>query len=157
MSPRPAVLPAVAAAVRAGVLSGEQTQTITTTMRNIPAGVSTEQRTRLEADLVRHAADLAPEQLATVCRHALNVLDPDGPPPPADTAAKVGLVFGKTRTDGLTPFKGICDPETRAALQAALAPLAKPVKSEHGTDTRTLPTRHARRPARPRPARTGRW
>ena len=76
-----------------------------------------------------------------MCRHALNVLDPDGPPPPEDTAAKVGLTFGKTRTDGLTPFKGICDPETRAALQAALAPLAKPVKSEHGTDTRTLPTR----------------
>jgi hypothetical protein len=76
-----------------------------------------------------------------VCRHALDCLDPDGKPGPEDIAARVGLSWGKTRLDGLTPFKGVADPETRAALQAALAPLAKPVTSETGRDTRTVAAR----------------
>ena len=133
--PRPPRLASVAAAVRAGVLSAEQAQLISATMRRVPSGVSTARRDALEADLVAHAGDLSPEELARVCRHALDVLDEDGPPPPEELDAKVGLVFGKTRVDGLTPFKGIADPETKAVLEAALAPLAKPVKSEHRSVT----------------------
>ena len=111
-------------------------------MRQVPGAVSAERRDALEADLVAHARDLSPEQLTAVCRHALNVLDQDGPEPSeTEKQARVGLVFGKTRIDGLTPFKGIADPETKAALQAALAPLAKPVPSELGRDTRSHATR----------------
>ena len=139
---RAAKLPAVAAAVQTGALSPEQTQILSTTMRHVPAIVSPEQRTRLEADLVGHAHELGPELLAAVCRHALHVLDQDGKKPSeTEREARVGLVFGRTRIDGLTPFKGIADPETKAALQAALAPLAKPVPSDLGRDTRSHATR----------------
>ena len=156
--PRPPRLPAVAAAVREGTLSPEQTQTIAKTMRQVPAVVSDEQRGALEADLVGHAQDLAPEQLAAVCRHALNVLDQDGKKPSeTEKQARVGLVFGQTRIDGLTPFRGIADPETKAALQAALAPLAKPVKSGPEPDTRSHATRmlHALRDLAKRMLATG--
>ena len=111
-------------------------------MRLIPAAVPAEQRDAVEADLVPHAGTLDPSRLVQVCQHALRCLDPDGPEPDqTEREIKVGLFFGKTRPDGYTPFKGIADPETKAALQAALAPLAKPVKSEHGRDTRTQPAR----------------
>ncbi len=140
--PRPPLQPAVAAAVAAGALSGEQTQIISATMRKVPAWVSPAQRAALEADLVGHAQTLDPRQLLLVCRHALHVLDQDGKPPrDRGESHQVGLVFGKTRLDGLTPFKGIADAETKAALEAALAPLTRPVKSQDGRDTRSRATR----------------
>ncbi len=140
--PRPATLAAVAAAVRDGALSGEQTQIISTTIRRLPAAVTAIQAAQLEAELVGHAQDLDPSQLLQVCQLALRCLDPDGPEPDETRREiKVGLSFGRTRLDGFTPFKGIADPETKAALQAALAPLARPVPSETARDTRSLATR----------------
>ena len=139
---RPPKLAAVAAAVRAGTLSRSRRRPSPRRCAKSRVRSARERRDALEADLVAHARDLSPEQLTAVCRHALNVLDQDGPEPSeTEKQARVGLVFGKTRIDGLTPFKGIADPETRAALQAALAPLAKPVKSELERDTRSHATR----------------
>ena len=135
------VLPHVAAAVRTGALSPGQTQVISAAMRQVPAAVPHERRLAVEADLVTHAAQFDPRPLQRLAQRALDCLDPDGKPTPEEVQARTGLHFGRLRRDGLTPFKGLADPETRAALEAALAPLAQPAHSEHEPDTRTRPQR----------------
>ena len=141
-APLPPKRAAVAAAVREGALSGEQTQVITKAMRLVPAAIAADRRDALESDLVQHAQTLDPALLSQVCQHALRCLDPDGKKPnETEREARVGLVFGKTRLNGLTPFKGIADAETKAALHAALAPLARPCPSESGPDPRSSATR----------------
>jgi len=149
--PLPPVLPATAAAVTEGAVSGRQVAMIIDTMRKMPAAVTAADRLEWEALLARQARTLDPDNLDLACKHVLAVVDPDGSLGSRDEerARKRDFTVGRQGRDGMHPVRGRLDPETAAIARAALDPLAAPQPTPPGSggepavaDTRTAGQRY---------------
>ena len=74
-----------AAALAQGQIGPGQLKVITDTMAALPASVPEPARERVEADLANYARDFDPRRLRIIAQRMLDVLDPDGPAPAADS------------------------------------------------------------------------
>lgn len=138
------VLPETAAAVGEGAISDRHVALITDTMRKFPAAVPAVERAGWEALLARQARILDPDNLDRACRHVLAAVDPDGALGSSDEerARKRELVLGRAGRDGMTPVRGLLDPETAALARAALDPLAAPQPTPDDPDRRSTGQRY---------------
>src|SRR3954470_11665227 len=99
------VLPAVAAAQSAGVITGEHVTAIRDAIKALPAWVDTTTRAQVEVDLVRVAAGVGPKELRETAALRLFLLDQDGPAPDdAERARKRRVTAGRQGRDAMTPL-----------------------------------------------------
>ena len=120
------LLPATAAAQRAGTLGGAQVAVIRRFFHHLPGWVDFATRERVEADLAAHGTQYRPEQLAALADHLADCLNPDGTYTDDDRARRRGLTLGKQGPDGMSELRGQLTPEARATVEAVLAKLAAP-------------------------------
>ncbi|MDP0397235.1 DUF222 domain-containing protein [Tsukamurella strandjordii] len=81
----------------------------------------------LEDILVTAAHDVTPDDLITIGRRAIDLLDPDGAEPDADVIARArALDVGPQGDHMMTDFDGALSPEGRALLDTILEKLARP-------------------------------
>ncbi|OBG67689.1 HNH endonuclease signature motif containing protein [Mycobacterium sp. E735] len=120
------ILPATAAAQRAGKLGAGQVAVIRRFFRQLPGWVDAATRAAVEADLATHGTQYRPEQLAALADHVADCLNPDGTYRDEDRARRRGLVLGKQAADGMSELRALLTPEARATLEAVLAKLAAP-------------------------------
>lgn len=129
--------PLVAAAQRAGDVSPAHARVITRTIQALP-DAALDRADGVEADLVGHAEDFDPLQLAKIAIRVAAWLDPDGLL--ADHAYRerhreLGL---HVRADGSGVLRGDLTAQTTERLQCVFDALAAPRPAEDGTpDTRT--------------------
>ncbi|OCB27626.1 hypothetical protein A5674_01080 [Mycobacterium malmoense] len=124
--PLPPVLPATAAAQRAGAIGSEHVAVIRRLFRQLPESVDLDTREHAERHLAGEATRYRPDQLATLARHLMDCLNPDGTYTDADRARARGLVLGPQQPDGMSKLSGWLTPEARATWEAVLAKLAAP-------------------------------
>ncbi|EFG79209.1 hypothetical protein HMPREF0591_0914 [Mycobacterium parascrofulaceum ATCC BAA-614] len=124
--PLPPVLAATAAAQRAGAIGSEHVAVIRRLFRQLPESVDLDTREHAERHLAGEATRYRPDQLATLARHLLDCLHPDGHYTDADRARVRGLVLGHQQADGMSKLSGWLTPEARATWEAVLAKLAAP-------------------------------
>jgi hypothetical protein len=79
--PLPPLLPAVAAAQAAGVITGEHVTAIREALKQVPSWVDTTTAEQFEVDLVRVAVGVGPKELKDTAALRLFLLDQDGPEP----------------------------------------------------------------------------
>ncbi len=120
------VLAATAAAQRAGAIGSEHVAVIRRLFRQLPESVDLDTREHAEKHLAAEATRYRPDQLATLARHLLDCLHPDGTYSDADRARARGLVLGHQHADGMSKLSGWLTPEARATWEAVLAKLAAP-------------------------------
>ncbi|ORB72800.1 HNH endonuclease signature motif containing protein [Mycobacterium scrofulaceum] len=120
------LLPATAAAQRAGTLGAGQVAVIRRFFHRLPGWVDAATRQAVEADLAAHGTQYRPEQLAALADHVADCLNPDGTYTDADRARRRGLTLGTQGPDGMSELRGLLTPEARATLEAVLAKLAAP-------------------------------
>ncbi|BBZ73052.1 HNH endonuclease signature motif containing protein [Mycobacterium paraseoulense] len=120
------ILPATAAAQRAGTLGAGQVAVIRRFFHRLPGWVDAATRQTVEADLAAHGTRYRPEQLAALADHVADCLNPDGTYTDDDRARRRGLALGKQGPDGMSELRGLLTPEARATLEAVLAKLAAP-------------------------------
>ncbi|OBG98920.1 hypothetical protein A9X04_03495, partial [Mycobacterium sp. E3247] len=120
------LLPATAAAQRAGTLGGGQVAVIRRFFHRLPGWVDFGTRQAVEADLATHGTQYRPEQLAELADHIADCLNPDGTYTDDDRARRRGLMLGKQGADGMSELRGAISPELRATVEAVLAKLAAP-------------------------------
>jgi hypothetical protein len=121
------VLAVTAAAQAEGAIGAEHVRVIRSTMDALPGWVDVVTREQAEADLVAAARGLDPDLLKKAAERLLALLDQDGPAPDdAERARRRGLWIGAQRRDGMTPIRGLLDPEARATWEPILAKLAAP-------------------------------
>jgi hypothetical protein len=130
------------AAVVAGVLSelGERGQ-------RVDSPVTWEVRAKAQATMLQLAASLDPAQLAVAGEVLIQRVDPDpdytGDDGMREDAARRSLVMSR-EADGGGLLRGSLDPESFAAVEAALSPLAAPrPRTAEGPDRRTAAQRNA--------------
>lgn len=120
------VLPAVAAAQRAGAIGAAHIEVIRKFFDYLPDGLDTTTLVQAETELTELAGQYRPEQLAKLAGRMADHLHPDGNYTDADRAKRRSLVLGPQDRDGMTPIKGHLDPQARATLDAVLARWAGP-------------------------------
>jgi len=137
------VLPVLGDALAAGVIGTEQTRTIVTTMRTLPAGVDPGTRELCQKLLVEHGQVTEPAPFAQFARLVAATCDPDGTLDGKDPADRVELtVGGRNAATGLTRFHGQLDDEGVEVLSQAIDGLAKPQPTAAGgPDPRSAATR----------------
>ncbi|WP_306355701.1 MULTISPECIES: HNH endonuclease signature motif containing protein [unclassified Nocardia] len=120
-------LPATAAALAAGVISGDHARAVMRVMDRIPDAVDTEHRAVAEEHLADAARAGTPEIVGKVGDRILGYLDPDGTLTTAKDRARLrAATFGEQRLDGMSPFQGCFDPELRAMVDTIFAKWARP-------------------------------
>jgi hypothetical protein len=119
--PLPPELPLVADAVTAGGIGQDHLRVIATAMTKLPSCVSAEERSEVEASLVREALKNDAEIVKTAARHIEEIFNPDGDFDEADRARRRGMVMGPQGPDGMSRLSGWIDPETRCYVEAATA------------------------------------
>ena len=132
----------VAAAQAAGVISAEHAAVIITTIDKLPGAIAAEREAGLRAQLVEHATDFDPHQLATLARRIVEVLDPDGAlTDDADHQRRRELTLSRNY-DGSFSLAGHLTPECGARWQPLFDSLARPMPAHDGTpDPRRAPQR----------------
>jgi hypothetical protein len=124
--PLPAVLPATAAAQRAGAIGAEHVAVIRRLFHQLPESVDIETREHAEKHLALQACQFRPDQLDKLARRLMDCLNPDGSYTDADRARVRGLMLGNQQADGMSRLSGWLTPEARATFEAVLAKLAAP-------------------------------
>ena len=124
--PLDALLPATAAAQRAGAIGADHVAVIRRLFHQLPEAVDVETREQAERHLASKAAQFRPDQLAKLARRLMDCLNPDGNFTDEDRARARGLVLGNQDADGMSRLTGWLTPEARATLEAVLAKLASP-------------------------------
>ena len=121
----PAPMPATSEALASAEISFDHAVVIERTLAALPTHVAADRAELLERDLAEHARVLDPNALRKVGKHALAMLDPDGPRPRDGAPTRNRLRF----TERGTGFEacGWFDSESTAILRSALSPLAAPV------------------------------
>jgi hypothetical protein len=132
------ILPATAAAVAAGEISGRHATVITKCIEQIPPDIAHEAAPVAERMLVEAARHEHPGLLATTARMLLMRLDPDGAEPrDAEIERKRGYGLRKFADGSSSPY-GRFDPEVTAMWEAVLDSLAAPLPAADGmADDRT--------------------
>jgi hypothetical protein len=121
------LLPAVAAAQSAGLITGEHVFTIRDAVKRLPAWVDTTTRAQFEVDLVRVAAGVGPKELRETAALRLFLLDQDGPEPDdAERDRKRKLCAGRQGRDAMTPLTADLTPEAWAVWEVLFAKYAAP-------------------------------
>ncbi|MDX1882399.1 HNH endonuclease signature motif containing protein [Mycolicibacterium sp. 120270] len=121
------VLPAVAAAQAAGLITGEHVKTLREAMRRLPAWVDATTAAQLEVDLVRVAVGVGPKELRETAELRLFLLDQDGPAPDdAERARKRRVAVGRQGRDAMTPLVADLTPEAWAVWEVIFAKYAAP-------------------------------
>jgi hypothetical protein len=128
--------PHVAAAQAAGVISAEHAQVITRGISGLPDPVRDEHGAAAEYTLTGHAATMHPAQLATVTRHLVAVLNPDGIQPDEDEKQRRRDVTLATNLDGTGTLSGRLTGECLAMVQAAVDAVSAPCHTDHERDPR---------------------
>lgn len=119
------VLPACAAALRAGAINSGHIAIIRGALNKASAYIDAGKRGQLESTLVDIATTNTPETLQKAAEHALRLLNQDGNGP--DVARhRRGLKIGAQDADGLTFVSGWVDAEFAAYLRAILDVWARP-------------------------------
>lgn len=124
--PVPPILEGTAQQWHAGTLDPEHVTVIAGCLADLPAETPFDKRQWAEQFLADKAAQLRPDQLATVAHRLAATLNPDGNFSDVDRARKRGVVIGRQHTDGMSPITGWLNPELRASLDAVLGKLAAP-------------------------------
>ncbi|GFG49765.1 HNH endonuclease [Mycolicibacterium agri] len=121
------VLPAVAAAQAAGLITGEHVKTLRDAIKDLPGWVDAVTRSQFEVDLVRVAVGAGPKELRETAALRLFLLDQDGPlPDDAERARKRGVSAGRQQRDAMTPLTGQLTPEAWAVWEVIFAKYAAP-------------------------------
>jgi hypothetical protein len=136
--PLPPLLPATAAAQRAGTIGAAHVKVIRSFLRELPCWIDIDTRMKAEAQLADFATQYRPEQLSKLADKLAECLNPDGDFSDEDRARRRGLVLGKQEADGMSTLRGYLTPAARAALEAVLAKLAAPGMANPYCDTPTL-------------------
>ena len=121
------LLPAVAAAQAAGLITGEHVKTIRDAIKQLPSWVDATTRGQFEVDLVRVAVGVGPKEVKETADMRLFLLDQDGPvPDDAERARKRGVSAGRQGRDAMTPLTGDLTPEAWAVIEVLFAKYAAP-------------------------------
>jgi hypothetical protein len=124
LEPRLAV---TAAGEARGEVSPEHVKIIRRFFNQLPSWVDHRTREQAEATLGRIACEFGPEELRAAADRLMALLDEDGEEPhDIDRARKRHLIIGRQQADGMSPIRGLLDPEARATLDAVLAKWAAP-------------------------------
>lgn len=123
----PALFPAIAAAVRSGVMGMDVAGTIIQCLTQAQRRHATPAAVLAAEESLVQAARLEPADIVAVhARVWREALDPDGAEPrDAELRERRGFVLGRER-NGMTPFSGAADPLSAALLRAALAERSGP-------------------------------
>ncbi|HEX3811238.1 MAG TPA: DUF222 domain-containing protein [Mycobacteriales bacterium] len=132
-------LPATAAGVASGEISGEHARIIGRAIRRLPNSLDRDVVTEAEKTLAGHARKLDPSDLRTVAQRLHLHLNPDGNLPD-DRPARRELTFRRDAY-GMDLIRGRLDAEGSATVQAALAPLMQPHAAEDGVKDPRSPAR----------------
>ncbi|UMB70822.1 13E12 repeat family protein [Mycobacterium paraterrae] len=124
--PLPPVLPATAAAQRAGELGAGHVAVIRSFWQRIPDFVDVGTRARAEQELAQRATEHRPDELAKLADRLMDCLNPDGDFTDIDRATRRGITIGRQDIDGMSKISGYLTPEARATWDAVFAKLAAP-------------------------------
>lgn len=134
--PSEPLLAETAAAAADGAIGAEHIQLIRKAMAALPGWVDAHTRDRFEADLVIAARANTPDVLKDVAGRLLALIDPDGPQPDdTERARRRGIWIGPQGRDGLTPFRGLLNPEALATWEPILAKASAPGMCNPDDDT----------------------
>ncbi|RAV17216.1 HNH nuclease [Mycolicibacterium sp. GF69] len=117
----PPVLPLVAQAVEDGAIGEDHLKVIEDTLKKLPSNISEQDRTEVQASLVREASKNDAEVLRRVARKIDEIFNPDGHYDEEDRARRRGMTLGRQGRDGMSRFSGYIDPETRCYVEAVTA------------------------------------
>ncbi|ORV10719.1 13E12 repeat family protein [Mycobacterium celatum] len=120
------LLPATAAAQRAGQIGAGHVAVIRSFLHRLPEAVDVETRQHAEAQLAELGAQHRPDDLGKLADKLTDCLNPDGDFSDDDRARRRSLILGKQGPDGMSPISGYLTPEARATLDAVFAKLAAP-------------------------------
>ncbi|ASX00850.1 HNH endonuclease signature motif containing protein [Mycobacterium intracellulare] len=124
--PLPPVLPATAAAQRAGDLGAGQVAVIRKFYHQLPGWVDAAAREFAEAQLAGFGTQFGPEHLKELARGLTDALNPDGIFTDEDRARSRGVTLGNQQADGMSELRGLITPELRATFEAVEAKLGAP-------------------------------
>jgi hypothetical protein len=121
-----AVLPQTAAALARGEVGSEHVDVIRKMLAGLPQ-LGTEKRAEAERVLLEQASEDDPRALARFGARVRDIVDPDGPPPPADDepVRPERELRRRIKRDGSMEFSGRLDAESAQLFQAVLAPFDK--------------------------------
>jgi hypothetical protein len=120
-------LPTTASGQAAGLIGGENVKVIRTFLKKLPDAVDYQAREEAEKDLGRLASEFGPTELRAAADRLAYLLDQDGPAPTdADMARQRYFTVGRQQADGMTPVRGLLDPEGLATMEAVMAKWAVP-------------------------------
>lgn len=128
----PAAMPETATALASAEISFGHAQVIERTLAALPAHLVADHYAVLESDLARQARVLDPDALHKVGRHALALLDPDGPRPRDGAPTRNRLRFLPLGAG--FEARGWLDSESAAVVRTALSPLAAPTGAHAAGD-----------------------
>ncbi len=120
------VLPATAAAQRAGHLGPAHVAVIRGFWHRLPEFVDIETRELAETQLARLGTEHRPDELAKLADRLSDCLNPDGTFTDQDRARRRCITIGNQDLDGMSPISGYLTPGARATFDAVLAKLAAP-------------------------------
>ncbi len=121
------VLPAVAAAQSAGLITGEHISVIRDALKRLPSWVDTLTRSQFEVDLVRVAVGVGPKELRETADLRLFLLDQDGPEPDdTERERKRGFTAKAQGRDAMTAATANFTPDTWAVWEVIFAKYAAP-------------------------------
>ncbi|WP_407661783.1 DUF222 domain-containing protein [Mycolicibacterium setense] len=121
------VLPVVAAAVGAGLITGDHVKVLRDAVGDLPGFVDQTTREQFEADLVRVAVGVGPKELKETAELRLFLLDQDGPEPDdIERARKRGVIMSKQGRDAMTALTANMTPEAAAVFEVLFAKFAAP-------------------------------
>ena len=120
------MLPATAAAQRAGHLGATHVAVIRGFWHRLPEFVDIETRQHAETQLARLGGQHRPDELAKLADRLSDCLNPDGTFTDQDRARRRGITIGNQDLDGMSPISGYLTPGARATFDAVLAKLAAP-------------------------------
>jgi Domain of unknown function (DUF222) len=125
--PMAPVLPAVAAAQAAGVITGEHVAAIREAITALPGWVDTITAAQFEVDLVRVAAGVGPKELRETAALRLFLLDQDGPAPDdTERARKRHFTTTAQGRDAMTAATANFTPQAWAVWEVIFAKYAAP-------------------------------
>ena len=125
--PLPAVLPVVAAAQGAGLITADHVRVLRDAVAHLPGFVDQVTREQFEADLVRVAVGVGPKELKDTAALRLFLLDQDGPEPDDTERARTrGVTMSRQGRDAMTALTANLDPEAAAVMEVLFAKFAAP-------------------------------
>ena len=121
------LLPVVAAAQAAGLITGDHVKVLRDAISALPGWVDQATREQFEADLVRVGVGVSPKELKETAELRLFLLDQDGPDPDdTERARKRGVNVAKQDRDAMTGLTANLTPETAAVWEVLFARFAAP-------------------------------